>query len=39
MEIPVKVLEQIAFDKRSRIEEHLLVVMDKSIHEISTTSN
>ena len=33
MEIPSKLLEQIAFNTRSRNEEHNLVVMDKSTHE------
>ena len=33
MELPSKVLEQIAFNTRAKIEEHMLVVMDKSIHE------
>ena len=33
MELWNKILEQIAFDTRSRIEEHILIVMDKSNHE------
>ena len=33
MEIPSKVLEQIAFNTRPIVEEHLLVVMDRSIIE------
>ena len=33
MELPSKLLEQIAFNTRPKIEEHMLVVMDKSIHE------
>ena len=33
MELPSKLLEQIAFNTRSRIEEHMLIVMDKSTHE------
>ena len=33
MEIPSKLLEQIAFNTRPKIEEHMLVVMDKSTHE------
>ena len=33
MELPSKVLEQIAFNTRSKIEEHILIVMDKSTHE------
>ena len=33
MELPSKFLEQIAFNTRSKIEEHILIVMDKSTHE------
>ena len=33
MEKPSKFLEQIAFITRPKIDEHMLVVMDKSIHE------
>ena len=33
MELPSKLLEQIAFNTRPKIEEHLLIIMDKSIHE------
>ena len=33
MELPSKILEQIAYNTRSRIEEHLLIVMYKSTHE------
>ena len=33
MELLSKVLEEIAFNTRLKIEEHMLVVMDKSIHE------
>ena len=33
MELPGKLLEQIAFNTRPKIEEHILIVMDKSIHE------
>ena len=33
MELPSKLLEQIAYNTRSRIEEHKLIVMDKSTHE------
>ena len=33
MELPSKILEQIAFNTRPKIEEHILIVMDKSIHE------
>ena len=33
MEIPSKLLEQIAYSTRSRIEEHKLIVMGKSSHE------
>ena len=33
MELPSKLLEQIAFNTRRKIEEHMLIVMDKSTHE------
>ena len=33
MELPSKLLEQIAFNTRPKIEEHMLVIMDKSTHE------
>ena len=33
MELPSKLLEQIAFKTRPKIEEHMLIVMDKSFHE------
>ena len=33
MELPLKLLEQIAFNTRPKIEEHMLIVMDKSLHE------
>ena len=33
MELPSKLLEQIAYNTKSKIEEHLLIVMDKSTHE------
>ena len=33
MELPSKILEQIAFNTRPKIEEHMLIVMDKNIHE------
>ena len=33
MELPSKVLEQIDFNTRPKIEEHFLIVMDKSSHE------
>ena len=33
MELPSKLLEQIAFNTRPKIEEHLLISMDKSTHE------
>ena len=33
MEIPSKILEQIAFSTRPKVEEHMLIVMDKSTHE------
>ena len=33
MELPSKILEQIAFNTRPKIEEHMLIVMDRSTHE------
>ena len=33
MELPSKILEQIAFKTRPKIEEHMLIVMDESVHE------
>ena len=33
MELPSKLLEQIAFNTRPKIEEHMLIVMDKSMDE------
>ena len=33
MELPSKILEQIAFNKRPKIEEHMLIVLDKPDHE------
>ena len=33
MELPSKLLEQIAFITRPKTEEHMLVFMDKSTHE------
>ena len=33
MELPSKILEQIAFKTRAKIEEHMLIIMDKSTHE------
>ena len=33
MELPSKLLEQIAFNTRPKIEEHMLIVMDKITHE------
>ena len=33
MELPSKLLEQIAFKTRPKIKEHILVVMEKSTHE------
>ena len=33
MELPSKLLEQIAFNTRPKIEEHMLIVMDHSTHE------
>ena len=32
MELPTKLLEQIAFNTRPKIEEHILIVMDESAH-------
>ena len=33
MELPTKLLEQIAFNARPKIDEHMLIVMDQSTHE------
>ena len=33
MELPSKMLEQIAYNTRPKIAEHMLIVMDKSTHE------
>ena len=33
MELPSKLLEQIAFNTRAKIEEHMLILMDKSTHK------
>ena len=33
MELPSTISEQIAYNTRPKIEEHMLVVMDKNIHE------
>ena len=33
MELPSKILEQIAFNTRTKIEDHMLIVMDRSTHE------
>ena len=33
MELPSKLLERIAFDTKPKIEEHMLIVLDKSTHE------
>ena len=33
MELPCKILEQIAFNTRPKIEEYMLIAMDKSTHE------
>ena len=33
MELPSKLLEQIAFNTRPKIEEHMLIIMDKSTHK------
>ena len=35
MELSNKTLDQIAFNTRAKIEEHMLIVMDKSIHELT----
>ena len=32
MELPSKLLEQIAYNTRPKIEEHMLIAMDKSTH-------
>ena len=33
MELPSKILDQIAFDTRPKIEEHMWIVMDRSTQE------
>ena len=33
MELPITILEQIVFNTGPKVEEHMLIVMDKSIHE------
>ena len=33
MELPSKLLEKIAFNTRPKIDEHMLIVMNKSTHE------
>ena len=33
MELPSKLLEQIAFNTRPKIEEHMLIIMKKPTHE------
>ena len=33
MEVPSKLLEQIAYNRRAKIEERLLKVMDRSTHK------
>ena len=33
MELPIKVLKQIAYNTRSKKEEHMLIVMDESTHK------
>ena len=33
MELPSKILEQIAFNTRPKLEEHMLIIMDKFTHE------
>ena len=37
MELPSKLLEQIAFNTRAKIEQHMLIVMDKSTHQDKST--
>ena len=37
MELTSKILEQIAFNTRPKIEEHMLIVLDKSIHDENLT--
>ena len=33
MELPNEILQQIAFNTRPKIEEHMLIIMDESTHE------
>ena len=33
MRLPSKILEQIAFNTRPKIEEHMRIIMDKPTHE------
>ena len=33
MELPSKILEQIAFNTGPKIEEHMLIVMERSTHD------
>ena len=33
MELPSKIIKQISFRTRPKVEEHMLIVKDKSIHE------
>ena len=33
MELPSQILKQIAFNTRSNVEEHMLIVMEKTVHE------
>ena len=33
MELPSNLLEQTAYNTRAKVEEHMLIVMDKSTHE------
>ena len=33
MELPSKLLEQVAFNTRTKIEEHMLIIKDKSTHK------
>ena len=35
MKLPSKILEQLAFNIRSRIQEHMLIVMDESTNRLT----
>ena len=39
MELPSKLIEQIAFKTRRKIDEHMLIVMDRSTHEERKQTN